>query len=127
MRRGSVALIVGFVSCAGLARAEELAGRFGYLGEWDVSATLARSATAALSSKEYSGVVRLKHTALCAPGEASEKTGQIRISVRSGARYTAHLNLAGDECSFSGTLSDSAHTFISCGGQGQIPLRLWFK
>ncbi|MFC5506357.1 hypothetical protein [Bosea massiliensis] len=108
------------------ASARELVGKFGYLGEWDVSATLSeeragRSGTAALS-----GPLLMKHNAVCGPGETPEKSGQIRLTLR-GERYSAEMTLAGASCRFSGTLSPERHSFVACGGDQQIPLRLWFR
>ena len=110
----------------GGAESRELAGRFGYLGEWDVAAVLSEEKAAPASATEFAGPLLMKHNAVCGPGETPEKSGQIRMSVR-GNRFSAQMTLAGSSCSFSGTLSRTAHTFVTCGGEGQIPLRLWFK
>jgi hypothetical protein len=108
------------------AEARELAGRFGYLGEWDVAAVLSEEKAGRPSAMEFAGSLLMKHNAVCGPGETPEKSGHIRMSVR-GNRYSAQMTLAGSSCSFSGTLSETAHSFVTCGGEGQIPLRLWFK
>lgn len=106
--------------------ARELAGRFGYLGEWDVVAILSEEKAGHPSATAFAGSLLMKHNAVCGPGETPEKSGHIRMSVR-GNRYSAQMTLAGSDCAFSGRLSETAHTFVSCGGEGQIPLRLWFK
>lgn len=121
---------LGLIVATHVVQAQEvqLAGRFGYLGEWDVVATVMEGKAAASSAREFAGPVRMKHMAICGPGEVNEKSGHIRLSkVGRGVRYSAQLTLAGEQCSFSGTLSETAHSFVSCGGQGQIPLRLWIK
>lgn len=119
----AILLSIGF---GGGAEARELAGRFGYLGEWDVAAVLSEDKAGRSSVAEFAGPLRMKHNAVCSPGETPEKSGHIRMSVR-GKRYSAQMTLAGASCSFAGTLSETAHTFVTCGGEGQIPLRLWFK
>ncbi|HEY5797970.1 MAG TPA: hypothetical protein VIU82_23435 [Bosea sp. (in: a-proteobacteria)] len=119
----AIVLPVGFGS---VAESRELAGRFGYLGEWDVTAVLSEEKAGRASATEFAGSLLMKHNAVCGPGETPEKSGRIRMSVR-GNRYSAQMTLAGSACSFSGTLSETAHTFVTCGGEGQIPLRLWFK
>ncbi|PTM42533.1 hypothetical protein [Bosea sp. 124] len=123
LRAIAILSLIGFGSAA---EARELAGRFGYLGEWDVTATLSEAPVARFFASEFSGALRMKHNAVCGPGETPEKSGHIRMSVR-GNRYSAQMTLAGASCSFSGTLSETAHSFVRCGGEGQIPLRLWFK
>ena len=119
-------VFLSLIGLGGGAEARELAGRFGYLGEWDVAATLSEEKAGRFAAPELAGPLLMKHNAVCGPGEAPEKSGHIRMSVR-GNRYTANMTLAGASCSFSGTLSESAHSFVSCGGERQIPLRLWFK
>ena len=125
MLRASVA-ILSLVLSGGEAPARELAGRFGYLGEWDVSATLVEETPARAGAPAFSGPVLMKHNAVCGPGETPEKTGHIRISLR-GQRYSAEMTLAGASCAFTGTLSESAHSFVTCGSDRQIPLRLWLR
>jgi len=126
MRMARALAILSLIGFGAAAEARELAGRFGYLGEWDVAATLSEEKVGRSSAKEFAGPLRIKHNAVCGPGETPEKSGHIRLSVR-GNRYSAQMTLAGASCAFSGTLSETAHSFVSCGGEGQIPLRLWFK
>lgn len=127
----SVACLMAVVGGAS-AQASELSGRFGYLGEWEVAATLSPDRAEAARLRSYVGPLRMKHIGLCAPGESTEKSGHIRISIRpQGAgrepRYAAQLTLDGDACEVSGALSQDKHSFANCGAQGQIPLRLWLK
>ena len=100
--------------CTG-ASARDLVGKFGYLGEWDVSATLSEERAGRSGTPVLTGPLLMKHNAVCGPGETPEKSGQIR------------LTLAGASCRFSGTLSPERHSFVACGGDQQIPLRLWFR
>lgn len=125
MRMVRAIATLSLIGVSGTAPARELAGRFGYLGEWDVAATLSQEAAVG-SSASLTGSLQMKHNAVCGPGETPEKSGHIRMSVR-GDRYSAQMTLAGTSCAFSGTLSQSAHVFVTCGGEGRIPLRLWFK
>lgn len=127
----SVACLMAAIGCAS-AQASELSGRLGYLGEWEVAATLSENRGGPARLRSYEGPLRMKHIGLCAPGEATEKSGHIRISIRpQGAgrepRYTAQLTLDGDACEVSGALSQDRHSFANCGAQGQIPLRLWLR
>jgi hypothetical protein len=119
----AILLPIGF---GGGVEARDLAGRFGYLGEWDVAAVLSEEKAGRSNAAELAGQLRMKHNAVCGPGETPEKSGHIRMSVR-GNRYSAQMTLEGTSCSFAGTLSETAHTFVNCGEDRQIPLRLWFK
>ena len=126
MRMVRAITILSLIGGSGAVQARELAGRFGYLGEWDIAATLSQEKMTGSSAPALAGSLHMKHNAVCGPGETPEKSGHIRMSVR-GDRYSAQMTLAGTSCAFSGTLSQTAHVFVTCGGEGQIPLRLWFK
>lgn len=125
MIRGCLAMLC-LIGCGGEAPARDLVGKFGYLGEWDVSAMLSEEGAGRSGAASLSGPLLMKHNAVCGPGETPEKSGQIRLTLR-GERYSAEMTLAGAACRFSGTLSQERHSFVACGGEQQIPLRLWFR
>ncbi|RDJ25159.1 hypothetical protein DWF00_18410 [Bosea caraganae] len=120
-------LLLGFLMLPTQAGALDLAGRYGFAGEWEVSATLIEAAPGSWRSRDFSGPLRMKHLAMCGPGEVSEKSGALKLSRLGRTRYSASLTLGGEECSVSGTLSQDEVAFARCGAQGQIPLRLWVK
>lgn len=107
------------------AQALELTGRYGYAGEWAVTAKLAEN-QAGLPMGGLAGELHLKHLAMCGPGEVSEKSGSISIR-RAGRRYAATLRIAEESCTAAGILSEDSLTFADCGKAGQVPLRLWPK
>lgn len=114
------------VSCLSLpANGVELTGRYGFAGEWALSAKFAgdvpKSGTASLA-----GDLQLKHTAMCGPGEVSQKTGTIGFQ-KAGRRYAATMTIDGQICTVSGTLSQDSVAFADCGNGGQVPLRLWLQ
>ena len=82
MRMVRAIAILSLIGVSDVAQARELAGRFGYLGEWDVAATLAQEQTAGSSAPALAGLLHMKHNAVCGPGETPEKSGHIRMSVR---------------------------------------------
>lgn len=109
------------------ADALELTGRYGYAGEWAVTATLAEAGPAASTRKRnFTGPVTLKHLALCGPGEVAEKSGTLNLR-RDGQRYAAMLTIGEDSCAVTGALSEDGVAFADCGKAGKIPLRLWLK
>lgn len=120
------AVILTLAGSSTEASARDLVGRFGYLGEWDVTATLTEERAGRSGAASLSGPLLMKHNAVCGPGETPEKSGQIRLTLR-GQRYSAEMTLAGASCSFSGTLSQERHSFVACGGEQPVPLRLWFR
>jgi len=109
------------------AEALELTGRYGYVGEWAVSALLTETNGAMSGRKrDFTGPITLKHLALCGPGEVAEKAGTLSLR-RDGQRYAAMLTVGEDNCAVAGTLSEDGVAFADCGKAGKIPLRLWLK
>ncbi|MBR3190195.1 hypothetical protein [Bosea sp. (in: a-proteobacteria)] len=109
------------------AEALELTGRYGYAGEWAVTATLAAAEPAASKRKrDFAGPVTLRHLALCGPGEVVEKAGTLSLR-RDGQRYAAMLAIGEESCAVTGTLAEDGVAFADCGKAGKIPLRLWLK
>lgn len=109
------------------AEALELTGRYGYAGEWAVTATLAEAEPAVSKRKrDFAGLLTLKHLAICGPGEVAEKSGTLNLR-RDGQRYAAMLVIGEESCAVTGTLSEDGVAFADCGKAGNIPLRLWLK
>lgn len=109
------------------AEALELAGRYGYAGEWAVSARLTETDAASSKRKrDFAGPITLKHLALCGPGEVAEKSGTLNLR-RDGQRYAAMLTIGEESCAVTGALSEDGVAFADCGKAGKIPLRLWLK
>src|SRR5215813_14360207 len=69
------------VAWAGLAPAQsaDLAGKLGYLSEWELSAKVAPQGTAA--NREFVGPLTLRHVGVCAPGHPVEMAGEIRYRI----------------------------------------------
>lgn len=109
------------------AEALELAGRYGYAGEWAVSAILAESGSGGAPDKRgFAGPLTLKHLAICGPGEVAEKSGALSLR-RDGWRYAAILTIGEDSCAVAGILSEDGLAFADCGKAGKMPIRLWLK
>ena len=109
------------------AGALELTGRYGYAGEWAVTARLTETeAAGARRKRDFAGPVTLKHLALCGPGEVAEKSGTLNLR-RDGQRYAAMLVIGEESCTVTGALSEDGVAFADCGKSGKIPLRLWLK
>lgn len=121
-------LLLAFAACLpASAGALELTGNYGYAGEWGLSASLSEIGTGRGQARYYSGPIRLKHLAICGPGEAPEKSGEIRMSRVGRERYAASLTVDGEQCSVAGALSPNEVAFARCGDKVQVPLRLWEK
>lgn len=101
----------------------EIIGYSGYLGEWELTATVTETAA---GGKGYSGPFTMKHVGLCTQEGPEEKTGEIRFHI-SGQQLDAVLSVAGVSCSYDGRLSDAYSGTLSCPDREAVPLKLWVK
>jgi hypothetical protein len=103
----------------------EIIGYSGYLGEWELTATVTETT---LGRKGYSGPLTMKHVGLCTQDGPEERTGEMHLELSaSSSRLDATLLVAGVECSYSGRLSDSYAGTLTCPDREAVPLRLWVK
>ena len=106
------------------ANSLEVVGYSGYLGEWELTATVSEDGAAA--PKGYSGPLSMKHVGLGTPDGPEEKSGKIRVQmVPSEARIRATLWVDGVECGYQGVLSDFYTGTMDCSGRERVPLKLW--
>jgi hypothetical protein len=111
---------------AGAAQPLQVIGYSGYLGEWELTATVTETAPG--SPVEYSGPLTMKHVGICTQDGPEEKTGALRLQISaSSSRLNATLSVAGVECTYTGQLSDSYAGTMNCPGRQGVPLKLWVK
>jgi hypothetical protein len=125
MRVFLLPIVLGALASPAGAQSLQLLGYSGYLGEWELTATVAENAS---SRNEYAGPVTLKHVGICTQDGPEEQTGEIRLRTSaSRSRLNATLSMSGVECSYSGQLSDAYTGTMTCPGRETVPLRLWLK
>jgi hypothetical protein len=111
---------------AGTTQPLQVIGYSGYLGEWELTATVTETTPG--SAAEYSGPLTMKHVGICTQDGPEEKTGALRFQMSiSSSRLNATLSVAGVECTYSGQLSNSYVGTMNCPGRQGVPLRLWVK
>ena len=123
-------LLLPIVLCALAAPAGaqslRVIGYSGYLGEWELTATVTETASG--DTKQYFGPLTMKHVGLCTQDGPEEKTGEMRLQISAAsARLNATLSVAGVECTYSGRLSDFYSGTMNCPDQEPVPLKLWLK
>lgn len=121
-------LLIVFSALAAPAGAQSLQviGYSGYLGEWELTATVTETAVGDL--KQYSGPLTMKHVGLCTQDGPEEKTGEMRLQISdASSRLNAKLSVAGIECSYSARLSDFYSGTMNCPDQEPVPLKLWLR
>ena len=98
---------------AALAQSYSASGQVGYLQEWELKASLAKTVTG--GKVEYSGPLTLRHVGLCSANGAEEKSGDVaafgfavdlgrRGNAGHGRRQLPHRRLR-NRASYSGLLS----------------------
>jgi hypothetical protein len=120
-----LAVLLGVVATPGPARALEVTGSSGFLGEWEVTATVTETSSG--STRDYRGPLVMKHTGLCSQNGPEEKKGEMRLQISASSRLNATLSVPGTECTASGQLSDSYDGTMTCSDRQVIPLRLQVK
>ena len=106
--------------------AMQIEGYAGHLGEWELTATLAKSTSS--GGGDLSGSLRMKHVGFCSKDGPEEKTGAIEVRMsRLTSSADVRLLIDGAACSHSGDLSGSSIGTMSCPGRKSIPLTLWMK
>jgi hypothetical protein len=120
-----LSIVLGALVTPAHAQSLEVIGYSGYLGEWELTATVTKAAS---GQKGYFGPLMMKHVGLCTQDGPEEKTGELHIDISaSSSRLDATLSIAGVECSYSGRLSDSYTGTMSCPDREAVPLKLWVK
>jgi hypothetical protein len=124
---GAALLLAVMLSAASAgASSLEVVGYSGYLGEWELTATVSEDGSAA--PRGYAGPLSMKHVGLCTQDGPEEKSGKIRVQMTpSGSRIKATLWVDGVECGYQGVLSDFYSGIMDCSGRERIPLKLWIK
>ena len=104
----------------------ELIGYSGYLGEWELTATVTETDSG--RTKKYAGPLTMTHVGICTQDGPEQRTGEIRFEMSpSSSQLSATLTVAGVECSYSGRLSDAYSGTMSCPNREAVPLKLWLK
>ena len=109
------------------AGSREIVGYSGYLGEWELTATVTEDGSSNAQG-EYSGPFSMKHVGLCTQDGPEEKSGKIRVQIMpSESHIKATLWVDGVECGYHGILSDFYTGTMDCSGRERVPLKLWIK
>jgi hypothetical protein len=122
-------LLVALAALAAPARGESLqvTGYAGVLGEWELTATVVTE-RASQRTREYAGAVTMKHVGWCTQDGPEEKTGEIRLQISTlSSRLKATVSVAGVDCTYRASLSDTYTGKLECPGRAAVPLELWVK
>jgi hypothetical protein len=119
-------IVLGILATPASAQSLQVTGYSGYLGEWELTATVTETASG--RKKEYSGPLTMKHVGVCSQDGPEEKTGEMRLQISaSSSQLNATVSVAGVECTYSGRLSDSYTGTMDCPDRQAVPLKLWVR
>ena len=125
--RPILSLALSLLAAPAGATSLEIVGYSGYLGEWELTATVNEDGSIG-ARREYSGPFSMKHVGLCTQDGPEEKSGEIRVQmVPSETRIEATLWVDGVECVYQGVLSGFYTGTMDCSGRERVPLKLWIK
>jgi hypothetical protein len=117
---------LGALAAPASAQSLQVIGYSGYLGEWELTATV--TGNARLLSKEFSGPLSMKHVGICTQDGPEEKTGEIRFQISAlSSQLDATLLVEGQACTYSARLSDPYSGMMACPDGKAVPLKLWLK
>ena len=126
MRAFFLPIVLGVLATPASAQSLQVVGYSGYLGEWELIATVTETASGHV--KEYSGPLTMKHVGVCTQDGPEEKTGEMRVRISaSSSQLNATLSGAGAECTYSGRLSDAYTGTMDCPDRQAVPLKLWVR
>ncbi|WGD54879.1 hypothetical protein QA641_13735 [Bradyrhizobium sp. CB1650] len=126
MRAFFLPIVLSALATSAVAQSLQVIGYSGYLGEWELTATVTETASSHI--KEYSGPLTMKHVGVCTQDGPEEKTGEMRFQIStSSSQLNATFSVAGAECTYSGQLSDSYTGTMNCPDRQAVPLKLWVK
>jgi hypothetical protein len=121
MRAWLAAVLMCGTASAALAQSYSASGQVGYLQEWELKATLAK--TVSIGKVEYSGPLTLRHVGLCSVNGVEEKSGALRLTVSrwtSGVEGT--LAMDGDSCRVVASQSRPYSGLLNCRNAQGVPI-----
>jgi hypothetical protein len=108
------------------AEPREVGGQAGFLGEWELTATVTERVESGTS--QLIGPLSLKHVGVCSSDGPEEKTGELRLRLSGDARdLKATLLIDGAECTYKGQLKESYDGLMNCPNRRAVPLSLWIR
>ena len=126
MKAFFVPIVLGILATPASAQSLQVIGYSGYLGEWELTATVTERVSS--RTKEYAGPVTMRHVGVCTKDGPEEKAGEMRFQISaSSSQLNATFSVAGVECTYSGRLSDSYTGTMTCPDREAVPLKLWVR
>lgn len=102
------------------AQTHAIAGQFGMLGEWDLTATVAKQ-----PAGHWVGLAHMRHIGYCTVEGPEEKAGELQLKlVEARGRINGTLLIDGLACTFSARLKDGYDGTLRCPDRRDVPITL---
>jgi hypothetical protein len=102
----------------------DITGYSGRLGEWELTAALARTDRA----DQLAGPLTMRHVGICTIEGPEERDGEMRVRLSMvPSHVVATIVVDGVECSYRGRLSESSSGQLVCPDRRPVPISLWTK
>ena len=125
MRTFASAILLTIFGASAHAQPLQLDGKFGYLGEYELTAEVAAPASSA--NKDFSGPMTVRHVGLCSHDGPNEMAGQIKLRFTDAAsKIAATLSFDGHQCTYGGRMSETEVGVLVCSGD-TVPFSIWLK
>jgi hypothetical protein len=125
MRAFVLAVLIGVFDTRAHAQPLQIKGIFGFLGEYELSATVTRETSG--REQRLTGPMTIRHVGLCTHNEPNESQGEITVQViDTKSKISAAFAFDGQQCTYKGRVSQENVGELICSGD-TIPFSIWFK
>ena len=112
--------VMCFAQPAAAQQSHAVAGQFGFLGEWDLTATLTKQ-----PGGQWVGSARMKHVGYCTVDGPEEKTGDLQLTLAEAfGRVSGTIIIDGVSCAISARLKEGYEGNLRCPDRRDMPLTL---
>ena len=126
MRTIALAFLLAILGTSGQAQPLQIDGKFGFLGEYEFSATITRVISG--SERSFVGPMTIRHVGLCTHDGPNESRGEIAIQlIDTKERISAAFEFDGLQCTYSGKLSEHNVGELRCSDHMMIPFSIWLN
>jgi hypothetical protein len=123
MRALALALVISVLVAPAHAQSLQINGKFGYLGEYELSATVSTQTSGA--KRELAGPMTVKHVGLCTHSGPNESQGEITLQITDAkSPIEATLVFDGRQCRYKGRMSADNIGELFCSGNS-VPFSIW--
>ena len=120
----AVALLNAALGTPGLAQPRHIAAKFGFLGEYELSAAVSPEKSG--TEHMLTGPMTIRHVGLCTHNGPDESLGEIAVYLAGAkSQISATFPFDGQQCTYRGTVSRENVGDLVC-STSTIPFSIWF-